>query len=84
MNKPPMYVDPKDEDMLHGGSLLQKESRYIVYFVQYVNDAGIDGHTCVGLGIDHIRLRSYATSHTRYRVDETGVQVMRCTVRQSM
>ena len=69
---------------MHGGSLLQKESRYIVYFVQYVNDAGIDGHTCVGLGIDHIRLRSYASSHTRYRVDETGVQVMRCTVRQSM
>jgi len=49
--------------------------------VQYVNDAGIDGHTCAGLGIDQIRLRSYATSHTRYRVDETftGVQVMRYT-----
>jgi len=52
--------------------------------VQYVNDAGIDGHTCVDLGIDQISLRSYATSHTRYRVDETGVQMMRCTVRQSM
>jgi len=80
-----MYVDPKDEDM-HAAwwQSVQKESSYIVYFVQYVNDAGIDGHTCVGLGIDQIRLRSYAISHTRYRVDETGVQVRRCTVRQSM
>ena len=52
--------------------------------MQYVRDADIDGHACVGLGIDQIKLRSYAISHTRYRVDETGVQVRRFTVRQSM
>ena len=44
-----------------------------------MNDAGTDGLACVGLGIDQIRRRSYATSHTRYRVPE-----MRYTVRQLM
>jgi len=63
----------------------EQETSYsiIVYFVQHVNNAGTDGLTYVSLGIDQIRLRSYATSHTRYRVDETGVQEMKCTVRQS-
>ena len=58
---------------------------YVVYFVQCVNSAGTDGLACVNqLGIDQIRLRSYTTSHTRYKVDETGVQETRCTVKQSM
>ena len=49
MNKPPMYID---EDMLHAWwQSVQKESSYIVYFVKYVNDAGIlDIHALCWLG----------------------------------